>query len=51
MDTLTSVSGLVGDIEAMRGAGEEDAGANEKKNAILGARDIIDVAKYLTDKR
>jgi len=51
MDTLASVSGLVGDIEAMRDAGEEDAGANEKKNAILGARDIIDVAKDLTDKR
>ena len=51
MDTLASVSGLVGDIEAMRDAGEEDAGANEKKNAILGAKDIIDIAKDLADRR
>ncbi|MBQ1566452.1 MAG: hypothetical protein IIZ80_01025, partial [Erysipelotrichaceae bacterium] len=51
MDTLASVSGLVGDIEAMKDAGEEDAGANEKKNAILGAKDIIDVAKDLADRR
>ena len=51
MDTLASVSGLVGDIEAMREASEEDAGANEKKNAILGAKDIIDVAKDFADKR
>ena len=51
MDTLASVSGLVGDIEAMKDAGEKDAGANEKKNAILGAKDIIDVAKDLADRR
>ena len=51
MDTLASVSGLVGDIEAMKDAGQEDAGANEKKNAIMGARDIVDVAKDLADKR
>lgn len=50
MDTLASVSGLVGDIEAIRDAGEEDAGANENKNAILGAKDIVDVVKDLTDK-
>jgi hypothetical protein len=50
MDTLSSVSGLVGDIEAMRDATEEDAGANEKKNAIKGAKDIVDVVKDLTDK-
>ena len=50
MDTLASVSGLLGDIEAIRDAGEEDAGANENKNAILGAKDIVDVVKDLTDK-
>ncbi len=50
MDTLASVSGLVGDIDDIKTAGEEGTGAYEKKNAILGAKDIVDVVKDLTDK-
>ena len=50
MDTLASVSGLVGDIDDIKTAGEEGTGAYEKKNSILGAKDIVDVVKDLTDK-
>ena len=50
MDTVASVSGLVNDLDAIVTATGSGTGAYEKKNGLLGAKDIVDVVKDLTDK-
>ncbi|MBR5341043.1 MAG: hypothetical protein IK151_03855 [Erysipelotrichaceae bacterium] len=50
LDTVASVAGLVDDVDSIKSAFDEEAGANENKNAVLGAKDIVDVVKDLTDK-
>ena len=50
MDTVASVAGVVGDIDSISSGTDSEAGAYEKKNAILGAKDIVDVITDLADK-
>jgi hypothetical protein len=50
MDTLSSVAGLAGDVDSISSGTDSEAGAYEKKNAILGAKDIVDVISELADK-
>lgn len=49
-DTVASVAGLVDDVDSIKAAFDEEAGANEGKYGILGAKDIVDVVKDLSDK-
>ncbi len=50
MDTVASVAGLVGDVDSISTGTDSEAGAYEKKNAVLGAKDIVDVITDLADK-
>ena len=50
LDTVSSVSGLVGDIESIKEGLEEDSGAHEEKGAYEGVKDIVDVVSDLMDK-
>ena len=49
LDKIASVAGLVDDIDSIKSAMDKEAGANEIKNGVLGAKDIIDVVKELKD--
>ncbi|MBO7677580.1 MAG: hypothetical protein J6S49_08705, partial [Erysipelotrichaceae bacterium] len=49
-DKVAEVAGLVDDVDSIRSAFDSQAGANEAKNGALGAKDIVDVVKDLTDK-
>lgn len=50
LDTLGSVVGLVGDVESIRDAADEEAGAYERKEGVSGAKDIVEVVTDLLDK-
>jgi len=50
LDTLGSVVGLVGDVESIRDASDEEAGAYERKEGVSGAKDIVEVVTDLLDK-
>lgn len=50
LDTLESMAGLVYDVESIKEVVNKDAGANEAKGAIEGAKDIVDVVKDITNK-
>ena len=50
LDTLSSVAGLAGDVDSISSGTDSQAGVYEKKNAILGAKDIVDVISELADK-
>lgn len=43
LDTVASVAGLVDDVDSIRAAFDEEAGANEAKGGVSGAKDIVDV--------
>lgn len=49
LDKIASVAGLVDDIDSIKSAMDKEAGANEIKNGVLGAKDIIDVVKEFKD--
>lgn len=38
------------DVESIKEVVNKDAGANEAKGAIKGAKDIVDVVKDITNK-
>nr|MCR4856013.1 hypothetical protein [Erysipelotrichaceae bacterium] len=50
LDTLGSVAGLVGDVDSIKAALDKEAGANEKKSGIDGAKDIVEVVSDVINK-
>ena len=50
LDTLGSVVGLVGDVESVQAALDEEAGAYEEKEGKAAAKDIVEVVTDLLDK-
>ena len=50
MDTVASVAGLVDDVNSIKDALDEEAGAHEVKGAHGAVKDIIEVVSDLTDK-
>ena len=48
-DRVSDIAGLVGDIKSIKSAAKKDAGAYERKKGVKGAKDIVKVAKDLTD--
>lgn len=49
-DGVASVAGLVDDIDSVKAALDKEAGAYEGKNAISGAKDIVEVVSDIIDK-
>ena len=50
MDTLSSVTGLVGDLETIQAALDKEAGTYEAAEGVTAAKDVIDVVSDLVDK-
>ena len=50
MDTLSSVTGLVGDLETIQAALDKEAGTYEVAEGVTAAKDVIDVVSDLVDK-
>ena len=50
MDTVASVAGLVDDVNSVKDALDEEAGAHEVKGAHSSVKDIVDVVTDLKDK-
>ena len=50
LDTVGSVAGLVDDVDSIKSAISSEVGANEAKNAISGAKDMIEVVSDIIDK-
>lgn len=51
METLSSVAGLVDDVESIKAAADKEAGAHEGKNAITAIKDIADVVSDLSSRK
>ena len=49
-DTVSSVAGLVGDVESIQAALDDEAGAYEKSEGKGAAKDIVDVVSDLMDQ-
>ena len=49
-DTVSSVAGLVSDVESIQAALDEEAGAYEKSEGKSAAKDIVEVVTDLMDK-
>ncbi|MBR4471926.1 MAG: hypothetical protein IKS54_11510 [Erysipelotrichaceae bacterium] len=49
-DGVASVAGLVDDVDSVKAALDKEAGAYEGKNAISGAKDIVEVVSDIIDK-
>lgn len=49
-DTVASVAGLVDDVNSVKAALDEEAGAHEAKGGVSGAKDIVEVVTDLVDK-
>ena len=43
LDTVGSIAGLVGDVEGIRDAVDEESGAYEQKEGVSAAKDIVEV--------
>ena len=50
MDTVASVAGLVDDVNSVKAALDEEAGAHEVKGAHGAVKDIVEVVSDLADK-
>ena len=50
LDTIASVAGLVDDVDSIKAAFDEEAGANEAKGGVSGAKDIVDVISDVISK-
>ncbi len=50
LDTVASVAGLVDDVDSIKAALDEEAGANEVKSGAGGAKDIVDVISDVIGK-
>ncbi|MBQ6478558.1 MAG: hypothetical protein IJI44_04225 [Erysipelotrichaceae bacterium] len=50
MDTVASVAGLVDDVNSVKDALDEEAGAHEAKGAHSAVKDIVEVVSDLADK-
>ncbi|MBQ6335357.1 MAG: hypothetical protein IJI46_09840 [Erysipelotrichaceae bacterium] len=50
LDNVASVAGLVGDVDSIKAALDKEAGANEKKSGIDGAKDIVEVVSDVISK-
>ncbi|MBQ1306897.1 MAG: hypothetical protein II004_04800 [Erysipelotrichaceae bacterium] len=50
MDTVASVAGLVDDVNSVKDALDEEAGAHEVKGAHSAVKDIVEVVADLADK-
>jgi len=50
LDTIASVAGLVDDVNSIKAAFDEEAGANEVKGGVGGAKDIVDVISDMISK-
>ncbi|MBQ6335059.1 MAG: hypothetical protein IJI46_08335 [Erysipelotrichaceae bacterium] len=49
-DTVASVAGLVDDVDSIKAAIDEEAGANEHRYGVDGAKDIVEVVSDLVNK-
>ncbi|MBQ1482884.1 MAG: hypothetical protein IIZ28_04865 [Erysipelotrichaceae bacterium] len=50
LDTVASVAGLVDDVDSIKAAADKEAGANERKYGVEGAKDIVDVVSDIINK-
>ena len=49
-DGVASVAGLVNDIDSIKSALDEEAGANEGKKGVKATKDVVDVVSDIISK-